>query len=326
MSQNVEVFHKKVLITGAAGFIGSALAEHVQTAQPRGELVLTDPRPPGYIEQLHSRASFVPADLSDPEACRELISTEITTVFHCASLISGGAERDFVNGIKANVLGTMNLLEACRMRGHCPTVVFTSSIAVFGGADLPSTVDDLTFLHPQTSYGTAKVIGEQLLNDYSRRGYIDGRGIRLPAVVIRDEPSPSADGITGAILREPLRGREYICPLEPETRIPLLGIHDCVEILNALSSLQARAFGDYRIINSPNLTPSIEEMVAAVKDAECPNPGAVVFRPDDKIGKTINAWPKNMKSSRAENLGLRATSTLNEIISDYLSRTNAENS
>lgn len=326
MNQNVECSRKKVLITGAGGFVGSVLAEHVQTVQPCGELVLTDLRPPGYLEQLRPQVSFVPADLSDPEACRELISTEIATVFHCASLISGGAERDFVNGMKANVLGTMNLFEACRMRGHCPIVVFTSSIAVFGGKNLPSTVDDWTFLCPQTSYGTAKVIGEQLLNDYSRRGYIDGRGIRLPAVVIRDEPSPSADGITGAILREPLRGREYVCPLEPETRIPLLGIRDCVQILNELSRLPAEALGDHRIMNSPNITPSIEEMVSAVKKAECPNPGSVEFRPDETSGKTINAWPKKMKSSRAENLGLKATSTLNEIISDYLSRTLAENS
>ena len=184
---------------------------------------------------------------------------------------------------------------------------------------MPSVVDDWTALHPQTSYGVSKVIGEQLLNDYSRRGFVDGRGIRLPAVVIRDEPSPSADGITGAILREPLKGRDYICPLDPKTPIPLLGITDCVEMLDALSALPSEALGDYRTLNSPNITPTVEEMVAAVEQADCPDKGTIYFRPDDKIGRIINAWPKTMKALRAEKLGLKATTPLNKIITNFLS-------
>ncbi len=315
------VSRNRILVTGAAGFVGSTLTEYLSVKGSGGNLVATDLHPSENLEGMDSGVSFISADLSNPDSCFEMISDEIDTVFHCASLISGGAERDFVNGLKANLHGTLNLLEACRIRGHCPTVVFTSSIAVFGGNDQPSTVDDWTVLHPQTSYGAAKAIGEQLFNDYSRRGFVDGRGIRLPAVVIRDEPSPSADGITGAILREPLKGRDYVCPLDPKTRIPLLGISDCVEMLDALSTLPSAAFGDYRTVNSPNLTPTVEEMVAAVNRSDCPNKGRIQFRPDTTIGKIINAWPKTMKALRAEKMGLNAPTPLDKIITNYLDRT-----
>lgn len=309
-----------VLITGGSGFLGARLASLLLERAPATRITLTDIADHPRLAALRGRVNFEVGDLSDAETCRRLVTDDVGTVYHFASLVSGGAERDFEAGLKANVIATLNLIEACRLRGSRPRFVFTSSIATFGGAKLPSTIDDWTHQHPQNSYGVAKVVGEQWLNDYSRKGFLDGRGIRLPAIVVRDEPNTAASGYASALFREPLHGRDYACPVREPTRIPILGVTRAIETLAQLGALEGAALGDFRTINGPSLSPSAGEIAAAVKGfaSRWRKPlGKVTFAPDPAIERMILAWPQHMKSDRAAGLGLNADASLQRIVEEY---------
>jgi nucleoside-diphosphate-sugar epimerase len=308
----------RILITGGSGFLGASLAGRLLSADGTGpkRIVLTDLLEHPRLAGLGRRVDFIRADLADGAACRDLIAPDVACVYHFASLVSGGAEKDFEAGLRANVLATMNLLEACRMGGRCPRFVFTSSIATFGGSNLPEEVDDLAHQHPQNSYGVAKVLGEQLLNDYSRKGFIDGRGVRLPAIVVRDEPNTAASGYASAILREPLAGRDYICPVSPDTRIPILSVGRCIAALRQLGELPPGSLGDWRTINGPSLSPSAREMADAA--ARHGARGPVRFESDPAIQKMIASWPRRMRALRAAALGLEADRSVDELVRDYV--------
>lgn len=313
-----------VLITGGGGFLGVGLAKLLLARDPGTPIVVTDIVEHPRLASLRDRVQFVRADLADASACAALLTPVIHTVYHFASLVSVGAERDFEAGLKANVLATLHLLEACRRQGQQPRFVFTSSIATFGGSRLPATVDDWTHQHPQNSYGMAKVVGEQWLNDYSRKGFIDGRGVRLPAIVVRDEPNTAASGYVSALFREPLHGRNYVCPVGPATRIPILSSQRCVETLAGLGALPAGALGDYRTINGPNLAPSAGEIADAVRAFRPQPTGTITFAPDPTIQTMIDSWPRQLKAERAAAAGLKADASLAEILADYSREVAAE--
>lgn len=306
-----------ILITGGSGFLAVAVAEHILAKEP-GQRVLLSSRTRGSrLGRLGSRVGFAAADLTDPAACRALVRPEVTTVYHLASLVSGGAEADFVAGMQANVHASLHLLEACRLAGGRPRFIFPSSIAAFGGSRLPETVTDWTHQHPQNSYGVAKVVVEQLLNDYSRKGYLDGRGLRLPAIIVRDEPNTAASGYASALIREPLHGQDYCCPVGPETRIPILSVGRCVALLVALAELPEGALGDYRTLNSPGLSPSAGEIAAAVEGCGATGLGRITFRPDPTVERIVAAWPTYMAAERANGLGLAADPSIAAIVEDY---------
>lgn len=272
------------------------------------------------LAPIRDRVEFVRADLADAASCRALVRPDVACVYHFASLVSGGAERDFEAGLNANVLATLNLLEASRRQGQRPRFVFTSSIATFGGTRLPATVNDWTHQHPQNSYGVAKVVGKQWLNDYSRKGFLDGRGVRLPAIVVRDEPNTAASGYVSALFREPLHGRDYACPVGPATRIPIMSVQRCIALLAALGALPDEALGDYRTINGPNLSPSAGEIaadVAAFLQRTGRAGGMIAFAPQPAIQTMIDSWPREMLAKRAADLGLQADDSLAEILEHY---------
>jgi nucleoside-diphosphate-sugar epimerase len=305
-----------ILITGGGGFLGAAVAEQL-ARQPGRKLILTYRSRTARLERLQERAALVRADLTDPAACRALLTPDVGTVFHLASLVSGGAEADFVAGMQANLNASLHLFEACRLAGTRPRFVFPSSIASFGGARLPETVTDWTHQHPQNSYGVAKVMVEQLLNDYSRKGYVDGRGLRLPAIIVRDEANTAASGYASALIREPLSGHEYTCPVSPETRIPILSVRRCVALLIASAELDAAGFGDYRTLNSPGLSPSAAEIAAAVRASGAPGAGRITFQPIPEVERIVAAWPKRMEADRAKALGLAGDASIDDIVQDY---------
>ena len=307
-----------ILITGGSGFLGARTAARLLARDPGQRIVLTDLVRHPRVERLGGDVSFVTANLADPEACRRLVAPDVGVIYHYASLVSGGAERDFVAGFNANVRAVLNLLEACREQGGCPRLVFASSVATFGGARLPSVVDDWTHQHPQTSYGVAKVVGEQLLNDYSRRGFVDGRAMRLPAVVVRDEPNTAVSGYTSALVREPLAGRDYTCPVPPEVRMPILSVRSCVELLVRLADLPPGALGDYRAFNAPNIAPAGTEIADAVLRLGRPGMGTIRFAPDPAVARIVASWPQAMRFERAEDLGLTAETTIESIIQEHL--------
>ena len=181
-----------------------------------------------------------------PRCCDGAIDRDTGSVFHLAAIVSGQAEADFDLGMRVNVDASRSLLEACRASGHRPRVVFTSSVAVYGG-DLPATVPDSTAPNPQSSYGTQKAIGELLINDYSRKGFIDGRALRLPTISVRPgKPNTAASSFASGIIREPLNGEQSTCPIAPETRVWLLSPRKAIEGLILGHELPAQALGSSR--------------------------------------------------------------------------------
>ncbi|TVR31940.1 MAG: NAD-dependent epimerase/dehydratase family protein [Spirochaetaceae bacterium] len=309
-----------VLITGGGGFLGARLAHWLLENRIDVPVLLTDIVENGRISGLSDRVSFIQADLGDPDACRHLVTSDVSKVIHLASLVSGGAEKDFEAGMRANLHATINLMEACRLQGKRPGFVFASSIATFGGSVLPAEVDDWTYQHPQNSYGVHKVIGEQLLNEYSRKGYLDGRATRLPAVIVRDDANSAASGYASALVREPLRGSDYVCPVRADTRIPIIGVRKCIELLWALSELEDGALGDYRTVNGPGISPSAEEISETVRRLH-PQPetlGTVDFEPAESVQGMIDAWPRVMRADRALELGLPADRSIDGLIAEHL--------
>jgi len=307
------------LVTGANGFLGRRVAAALLRGG-QGSLLLTDKSEPTTLYSGRTEVRFVQCDLTEAGACDALISRGVSRVFHLASLVSGGAEADFEAGLRVNVMATLSLLEACRKHAGRPCFVFPSSIATFGGRALPPVVDDRTFQHPRSSYGVAKVIGEQLLSDYSRKGYVDGRGLRLAAIVVRDEPNSAASGYVSEMIREPLRGKDYACPVGEDTRIPVASARCAVEGLLRLAEVNEQALYEHRTINAPSLSPSAADLRRAVEKCApagraC---GTIRFRPVAAVQRIIEGWPSEMKAEEAARLGLPSDPSIEQIIEYYL--------
>ena len=182
-------------------------------------------------------------------------------MFHLAAVVSGEAEQNFDLGMRVNFQGSLRLLDAIRARGACPRLVFASSVAAYGG-DMPGIVEDSTILTPQTSYGSQKAAVELLLNDYSRRGFVDGRALRLPTVVVRPgKANAAASSFASAVIREPLEGRAYACPVTGECEVWLLSPRRAVESFLHAANLPAEAFGTSRAVALPGMTVTVREMV-----------------------------------------------------------------
>lgn len=308
---------RHVLITGGAGFLGVAVAELLLAREAGIRLTLTDLVEHPRLATIRARVRFIPGDVGDAAVCAGLVDASVHTVFHFASLVSGGAERDFDAGMRANLDSTRHLLDAARRAGNAPRFVFPSSIATFGGGALPTTVDDWTHQHPQNSYGVAKVVCEQLINEYSRRGWVDGRVLRLPAVIVRDEPNSAVSGYASGLIREPLAGRDYVCPVSPETRIPLISTATTVGVLVGAGDLAPGALGDFRALNAPGIQPSAQDIADAVRATRAPGLGSISFAPDPAIERIVAAWPKQLKAERAQALGLPADRSIGEVIAEY---------
>jgi len=314
-----------ILITGAGGFIGSQVAAALLDRDPTLNITLTDRATHPRIEALADRTAFIESDLTAPDAFDKLLGDRpYDLVHHYAGLVSGGAEQHFELGLKLNVLATIHLLEACRKMGHAPRIVIPSSIASFGGADLPNVVDDWTFQHPQGSYGVAKVVGEQLLNDYSRRGWVDGRGVRLAATVVRDDPHAGLSCATSAIVRELIAGRDHTCPLPPEARMPICSIARTVDLLATLGTLDGDQLGDFRTINGPSLSPTLEEIHNAVLATGKQGLGTLTWQPDPEATAIVNSWPDEMKGDRAAGLGFDPDASIDAIVAAYAASTAQE--
>jgi nucleoside-diphosphate-sugar epimerase len=324
----------RVLVIGAAGFIGShvvsALLERGQLAGRRIEsLLLADAMPVRLPQGAQVEVRAETGDISDRAFIQHLASG-VDSVFPLAATLTTEAEADFGKGLKVNLLALVDLLEALRQRrdrhgkGQAPRVVFASSIAAFGGA-LPDTVDDAVQHLPQTSYGTQKAIAELLINDYSRHGFIDGRALRLPIVLIRrGAPSAAVSDRVAAIVREPLLGRDTVCPFDPGTRMPVASVQRVAAALIAIHDLPASAFGDSRAMNLPALSVTAGEMVESLQRFRNVRAlGRVTFSPDAQLQAVVESWPKRFVSERASRRGIGSDASFDEIIRHFLSETAA---
>ena len=268
----------KVVITGGLGFLGQRLARALleretltgaSGEQERiDEMILFDAvvpdRAPAGLED--ERVSLAAGDVADGETVRALIAGDSLSVFHFASVVSAGAEQDFDLALAVNLTGGLNVLDACRAAPGLPRLVFTSSIAVYGGSALPETISDETKITPQGTYGVTKVINEHLVADYTRKRYLDGRGGRPPTVIVRPgKPNKAASGFASGLFREPLAGVDHALPVSRDTRIVLGGYRTIVGSLVALHEVSSAALGDDRTINLPSFSATAGEMVAALE-------------------------------------------------------------
>jgi len=288
----------RILVTGAAGYLGSALAK----ALAGHEVLATD----------QSAPAPVIGNLAYPQFARSLITRDIEAVFHLASLASGGAEQSFELGTKVNLDATRDLLEACRLAGHCPKFVFASSVAVYSGV---SEANDQTPAAPRLSYGAQKLVCEILIDDYTRRGHIDGRALRLPAVLVRPGGANTAvSGWSSAIIREPLAGRDFVCPVGPETRLACISLKKVVQSFLHLEGIPADRLGPRRTLLLNGISVSAQEMWDAIRPRAT---GKVRFAPDPAIQPVMDGAPKSTFSERAARLGFPQSKDIQEIVREY---------
>lgn len=317
-----------ILIIGAAGMIGRKLATELARTGSLGgrkidRMTLADvtkpPVPIGDIETFEAIA----ADISVAGAAEELASLRADVIFHLAAIVSGEAERDFEKGYRINLDGTRDLFEAIRLEGarrkYVPRLVFTSSIAVYG-APLPDPIPDDHILAPLTSYGTQKAISELLLADYSRRGSLDGIGIRLPTIVIRPgAPNAAASGFFSGILREPLAGQRSVLPVKETVKHWLASPRSAVAFLIHAATLDTSALGARRTLNMPGVAATVSDQIAALRRvAGAQAEGLIDRQPDEAIETIIAGWPKSFSPERATSLGFVAEATVDELIEVYL--------
>lgn len=325
-----------VLVTGGSGFIGKrvvakllergTVTTHDDDTVDIDNLIVADVVPPADPFADDPRIRFVQADLALPDAFAPLITPKVGVVFHLGAAVSGECERDFDLGLQVNVMGMHRLLEACRHRAQQPRVVFTSSVAAYGGK-LPYVIGDDTPLTPQTSYGTQKGIGELLINDYSRRGFVDGRCLRLPTVIIRPgRPNQAASGFASAVIREPLQGEQYVCPVRPDTAMYVLSPRCAVAALIHAAELPTAAWGTNRSLCLPGLTVTVNELVNALRDvAGDAVANRIRFQPDRFTERIVHGWPARFAPERGLSMGFRADTSIHEIIHAFIADELPEN-
>ena len=310
----------KVLITGGGGFLGSRLA---RALVKRGELggreisgiTLLDNAFPMAV----AGCEAIAGDLGHDAVLERAVAKDTAAVFHLAAVVSGAAEADFDLGMRVNLDGTRRLLEKLRRCAAAPRVVFASSVAAFGG-ELPEVLDDLTTPRPQSSYGTQKVIGEYLIADYSRKGYIDGCALRLPTVVVRaGRPNAAASSFASGIIREPLNRVASECPVSADTGVWLSSPRRVVESFVHAYELSPQQWAGNRVLNLPGITVSVTEMLAALERiAGAQVARRVSFKPDARIQAIVLTWPARFRTPRALALGFRADADIDSVIRDYI--------
>jgi nucleoside-diphosphate-sugar epimerase len=313
-----------VLITGGAGFLGLQLARLLLQrgalqldgkAVAIDRLTLLDVVAPQIDD---ARVRVVTGDLSDPAVLAQAIDRDTGVIFHLAAVVSGQAEADFDLGMRVNLDASRALLETCRRIGHVPRVVFTSSVAVYGG-ELPPVVQDDTALNPQSSYGVQKAIGELLLSDYSRRGFVDGRVLRLPTISVRPgKPNAAASSFASGIIREPLSGIAANCPVAPDTALWLLSPRGAIHALVNGIELDGARLGNRRVVNLPGLSVTAAQMVEALRrvagDAVADR---VSWQREPRVENIVGTWPAAWDVTRAKALGFESDASFDDVIRAY---------
>lgn len=316
-----------VVITGGAGFLGlrlartllqrGTLAEKLGIQQGIEQITLVDMVAAPTLD--NARVRVIVGDIADMAVLRSAIDRDTASVFHLAAVVSGQAEREFELGMRVNLDAARGLLDVCREAGGVPRVLFTSSVAVFGG-DLSAGVTDHTALNPRSSYGTEKAIAELLLSDYSRRGFVDGRVARLPTISVRPgKPNAAASSFASGIIREPLNGEAANCPVAGDTRMWLASPRAAIDNLIALHDLPDSAFGIERVVNLPGISVTVDQMVAALatvggKDAVA----RITWQHDPAVERIVGSWPAAWDTTRAKALGLIADANFEAVVRAYV--------
>ncbi len=328
-----------VVVTGGAGFLGSRLARVLLAAgsldvagsgaRQLSRLTLIDRSPVPADLAADQRVAAIRGDLDellDPAHAGRGALAGADVIFHLAAAVSGECEADFDLGIRANLRATESLLASCRALGTNPVVVFASSAAVFGATSeqpLPAVLDDHTAPNPQTSYGTQKVIIEYLLADYTRKGFLRGRAIRLMTISVRPgRPNAAASGFLSSIIREPLAGQRAICPVDAQTEVALASPTRAIDGLLCAATSSDRAWGGRTAVNLPALTMTVADMVTALDRVAGPKVTALIdWVLDPAVAAIVTGWPARFRSERAARLGLAADPDFDSVIKMHLAET-----
>ncbi len=313
----------RVLITGGGGFLGQKLAIALAKAgELRGQAItsmtlcdLTAPKKP----EAPFPVDCIASDISDRDVVAEMFEPGFDVIYHLAAVVSGAAEADFDLGLRVNLFGTINIFEASRAQGTCPVLVYASSCAVHGGEE-PEVITDGLELNPQTSYGTQKAIGELLLNDMSRKGFIDGRGLRLPTVSIRPgKANAAASSFMSSIFREPLQGEASNCPVGKDFAVWHTAPRTIIRNLIHAAEMDSAAFGPNRCINLPGRTDTIGEMIAAMTAVAGPEPESLItWNTDPVIEKIVMGWRNHFRPEKGLKFGFEADESFENSVRWFL--------
>ncbi len=310
----------RILITGAAGMVGRKLAARLKkegklAGRKIAALDLHDIVPTDTFSMEEAHVAIHVGDLSKDGMIEELIAQKPDVIFHLAGIVSGEAEANFDLGYRVNFDGTRALFDAIRVADYTPRVVFTSSIAVFG-APFPDVIPDDFQQTPLTSYGTQKLVGEALLSDYSRRGFFDGIGIRLPTICVRPgKPNKAASGFFSGIIREPLAGHEAVLPVSEEVRHTHASPRSAVGFLIHAATIDGERVGPRRNISMPGIAVSVGEQIDSLRKVAGEKVVARIRRePDPFVIKIVEGWSRDFDARRAKELGFTAEASFDEII------------
>lgn len=317
----------KIVMTGGAGFIAKAVTRQILDfeggkldGQTVDEIVHSDVALSLYK---HTKVKARIDDVTDPKAVEVLIDEGVDGVFHLAGVVSVGAERNFELGYAVNLDGTRHVLEACRKagakRGKPVKLVFATTFAVYGGA-LPDIITDDTAERPETSYGGQKRMGEILINDYSRRGFLDGRSVRLNTILVRPGlPNLAASTWVSSIIREPLSGEDVVCPVKPDTRMIILGPLKTADSMVKAYNIDAEKLGKDRTILLNGLSATAADVVAAVERfGKTRKLGKIKWELDPVIQRICDSWPKRAGGKKAPSLGMEIDGSIDEIIQQFI--------
>lgn len=310
----------KIVITGGQGFLGQRLAKTLlaQSNIKVDELILIDVIKP-IVPNNDSRVQCYEMDLRNPIGLEEIIDSQTDAVFHLAAIVSSHAEQDPDLGYQINFLATRNLLEICRKNNPKIRFIFTSSLAVYGG-ELPEIIQNHTAVTPQSTYGSQKAMCELLINDYSRKGFVDGIALRLPTICIRPgKPNKAASSFVSSIIREPLYQQQTICPVSAKLNLWLSSPNTVVNNFIHALQLPSLPVRDWHVINLPGFTVSVEQMLAdlgKVKGEQILQ--YVKFEFDESINNIVASWPAAINCSQALALGFRADQHFADVIEQFI--------
>ncbi len=307
----------RTIVTGAAGYLGRALSAALVEAGTRS-LILSDAIEP----DAHAGGEAITGDIGDAALHDRLFAAPVETVFHLAAVVSGAAEADYAAGKHVNLDATIALLERCRLQaergGPVVRFIYASSIAVFG-MPLPSRIDDATAPTPTLSYGTHKRACELLIDDGTRRGHIDGRALRLSGVVARPALANGAlSAFNSDLIREPLAGRAYTCPVGPDATIWIASLQRTIANLLRFAAVEGPALGAQRAVTMPSLAVAVADIVDALGRIDPATAARVGYAPQSALEAQFGRWPLDCEFARARALGLEADSSLDALIRNHL--------
>lgn len=309
----------KILITGGAGFLGQRLARRLLAEYPDAStrLVLADWVATDAFAG-DRRVEAVQCDIADPAQLARLVAPDTKLIYHLAAIVSGQAEAEFDLGLRINLVATQTLLELARKLPAPPQFLFASSMAVFGGAPADA-ITEQTVVQPLSSYGTQKAIGEMLVNDYSRKGFIDGRALRLPTIAVRPgKPNRAASSFVSGIMREPLNGQPATCPVGRDVLVAISSPGTVVENLVHAHRIPAAALGTLRTLMLPGLSVRIGEMIDTLRrSAGAEVAGRIRFEPDAAVERIVMTWPAKLNAARALALGCRQDEDFAAVLRQY---------